>query len=96
MPIERYDGRVVLRFGDGDIVIAPASDTPDGDEIHVAFGMIDGGKKYPIDIVIPEIRGKQMDEWAIKMFFPKVESLDSVIHVLQDFRKMQFGEQVKT
>jgi len=92
MPITRQDGKVIIEFVDGDIMIAPSADTQEESAKYIAIGTMDG-KKFPIDTPIPEVKGMVMNDWAVKMYFKKVESINALIHVLEDFRNSFFGVQ---
>jgi len=86
MPILKgEDGKLAFYFGKGDIVFSSAYDkggNPEND--YIAFWQSD--KPYPIDEPLPELTGKEVHNWNVKMFFPKRESLQSLINFLTEYR----------
>jgi hypothetical protein len=87
MPIVKQDGKIILNFGDGDIMIAPCAEIKSGELAYITIGIFKEGEKYPIDKSLPEFDGCVFENWSIKMYFRKKESVDSFIHVLEDFRE---------
>jgi hypothetical protein len=90
MPIEKQkDGKVVCIFGTGDILIAPGID--EGSKSPYAMQItLSQQDNHPVDISMPELKGKILEAWAVKMYFDDSRSIDSFIHVLEDFKKDRF------
>lgn len=89
MPIEKLDdGKVVCIFGTGDILIAPGHDEST-DDMQITLSQ---QQPHEIDVCMPELEGTKLTDWAVKMYFDKPESVDSFIHVLQDFKKARFSK----
>ena len=84
-------GKIVCLFGTGDIMISTGKDEGfEFDPSSIVFSQHD--KPMPIDVPHPEFIGKRVVDWAIKMYFDRPESLNALIHVLQDFKKERFPE----
>ena len=89
MPILKLDGKMVFYFGEGDIVFSSAYDKGDSeDNDYISFWQSE--TSYPIGKPMPELIGKEVDDWAVKMYFPSVESLQSVISVLVGYRDKKY------
>jgi len=89
MPILKLDGKMVFYFGEGDIVFSSAYDKGDSeDNDYISFWQSE--TSYPIGKPMPELIGKEVDDWAVKMYFPSVESLQSVISVLVEYRDKKY------
>lgn len=89
MPIEKSENRMVFYFGKGDIIFGSAYDKGNSvDNDYVCF--YQSQKAYEIDQRLPELEGSQVDDWALKMRFPKIESLQSLITFLVEFRDKKF------
>lgn len=91
-PVEIIDGKVILHFGSGRILIARC-DNGNGD--FVGIGEYEG-KQFPIDIKIEEVKGKTWNDWAVAMYFDKQESIDSMIHTLEEFKDSKFSSPTPT
>lgn len=90
MPIEKIEaGKVVCLFGSGDILIAPGHDEGTMD-LQITLSQ---QAPHPIDVSMLELRGTKIENWAVKFYFDKPESVDAFIHVLQDFKKEKFAPQ---
>jgi hypothetical protein len=92
MPIEKHkDGKVVCIFGYGDILIAPGNDEGT-DSIEAMQITLSKQKAHPIDVQMPELKGKRIEDWVVKIYFNNPKSVDSFIHVLEDYKKERFSE----
>jgi hypothetical protein len=91
MPIEKLSsGQVVCVFGTGDILIAPGIDEGTGDSVPTAIILVQQ-EAHPIDVPMPELKGTKVENWSVKLYFNKIESVNSFIHVLEDFRRDKWG-----
>jgi len=89
MPIEKLaSGKIVCLFGTGDILIAAAKD--EGFESDPPFIILANQDPLPIGVIQNYPDKKREPNWVIKMYFNKPESLDALIHVLQDFKIYRF------
>lgn len=92
MPVEKLnDGKVACVFGTGDILIASGKDVGT-EELQITLSQCDSCS--PIDVKFPEMAGTVIENWSVKLYFDKPESVDSFIHVLQDFKKERFPNNV--
>lgn len=82
------ESKMVMNFGKGDIIISTAYDNKKMDGIP--FVMFSNGAEGHIGDR-PEFEGTVIEDWSLKMFFDKVESVDSVIATLNDYKKKRFG-----
>ena len=85
--IEQYN-KTVINFGDGLTGIATGNDKEDKtDEPYVCFWQHPEPMK--INEVHPELEGTKQ-HYFLRMNFAKEDSLDSLISVLESFRKKRF------
>lgn len=89
MPIHKFDGKVVVKAGVGDIVWSPASDRKDGKPEYV---LMHQGQAGAVNRELPELKGALIENWDVKIVLPCKGSWLSLMQVLKDYAKQKWGE----
>jgi hypothetical protein len=88
MPIERNEDKIVINTGQGDVIFASARHEIDK-EICI---IILQGESGAIGRGFPELIGKKVDDWTIKIMIPSQESWTAIVDVFQQYAIEKWGE----
>ena len=89
MPIKRYEDKIVIIAGDGDIIWSPASHQHGEKVDHILFAQ---GVKGEIGRALPDIAGRKYNDWSVKIVLPCQKSWSSLNEIMQNYAIEKWGE----
>jgi hypothetical protein len=89
MPVKKIDGKVVIIAGIGDIVWGPAKHQKGKEIDHILIGQ---GVAGEVGRRLPELDGKTIDDWAVKIVLPCKKSWASFNDIMQQYALEKWGE----
>ncbi len=84
MPIVNHEGnKVVVIAGEGDIMWSSGTGKKDTESEYIVIWT--DGVKRPIGKTYPEMKGKEIDNWSVKIVLPTKEAWMSFMSILESY-----------